>query len=171
MRLEGDPVPGVIDIMNYAPYVAPGLSGTEYRYQEFQTMVRTTLRPLLRDGVVTTQWGRQVKVDAPPAEADPTLYLDEAIKSLDESGCDMMVLRVTDSSARPATTPSGSMTACAGSRPLSGITDSNTYTSTRSPSGSRPTTGAAIPSTRNVSNSAFRSATRPKRCPAWSATR
>lgn len=83
---------GVIDVMNYAPYVAPGLSGTEYQYEEFQTMVRTTLRPLLRDGMVTTQWGRQVKVDDPPTDADPTLHLDDAVAKLDETGCDMMVL-------------------------------------------------------------------------------
>lgn len=83
---------GVIDIMNYAPFVAPGLSGTEYQYEEFQTMVRTTLRPLLRDGKVTTQWGRVVAVDDPPTEADPTLHVEEAIASLDESGGDAVVL-------------------------------------------------------------------------------
>lgn len=83
---------GVIDIMNYAPYVAPGLSGTEYQYEEFQTMVRTTLRPLLHDGVVTTQWGREVTVDAPPTEADATLYIDDAIAQLDREGCEAIVL-------------------------------------------------------------------------------
>ncbi|MDH6246466.1 amidohydrolase family protein [Mycobacterium sp. OTB74] len=83
---------GVIDIMNYAPYVAPGLSGTEYQYEEFQTMMRTTLRPLLRDGIVTTQWGREVKVDDPPTEADPTLHLEQAIAQLDREGCDAIVL-------------------------------------------------------------------------------
>jgi predicted TIM-barrel fold metal-dependent hydrolase len=85
-------MPGVIDIMNYAPFVAPGLSGTEYQYDEFQTMVRTTLRPLLRDGKVTTQWGRVVTVNDPPTEADPTLRIDEAIAQLDETGCDAVVL-------------------------------------------------------------------------------
>src|SRR5699024_8166467 len=70
----------------------PGLSGTEYQYEEFQTMVRTTLRPLLRDGVVTTQWGRKVEVDNPPTEPDPTLHIEDAIAHLDETGCDMMVL-------------------------------------------------------------------------------
>lgn len=83
---------GVIDVMNYTPYVAPGLSGTEFQYQEFQTMVRTTLRPLLKDGVITTQWGRKVEVDDPPVEPDPTLYIDEAIASLDHLDCEMMVL-------------------------------------------------------------------------------
>lgn len=83
---------GVIDIMNYAPYVAPGLSGPEYQYEEFQTMVRTTLRPLLRDGKVTTQWGREVDVANPPAEPDPTLHIDEAIAQLDREGCDAIVL-------------------------------------------------------------------------------
>lgn len=85
-------MPGVIDIMNYAPYVAPGLSGTEYQYEEFKTMVRTTLRPLLHDGVVTTQWGREVEVDNPPTEPDPTLRVDEALAQLDRDGCDAIVL-------------------------------------------------------------------------------
>jgi len=83
---------GVIDIMNYAPFVAPGLSGTEYRYEEFQTMVRTTLRPLLRDGKVTTQWGTVVAVDDPPTEPDPELKVDEALAHLDATGCDVVVL-------------------------------------------------------------------------------
>lgn len=83
---------GVIDMMNYAPYVAPGLSGPEYRFEEFQTMVRTTLRPLLRDGMVTTQWGRKVEVANPPAEPDPTLYVEDAIAQLDRENCDHIVL-------------------------------------------------------------------------------
>jgi predicted TIM-barrel fold metal-dependent hydrolase len=85
-------MPGVIDIMNYAPFVAPGLSGTEYQYEEFQTMVRTTLRPLLRDGKVTTQWGRVVAVDDPPTEPDPELKLEEAVAALDATGCEAVVL-------------------------------------------------------------------------------
>ena len=83
---------GVIDIMNYAPLVAPGLSGTEYQYEEFQTMVRTTLRPLLRDGKVTTQWGRVVEVDDPPTESDPELKVEEAVARLDATGCEAVVL-------------------------------------------------------------------------------
>jgi predicted TIM-barrel fold metal-dependent hydrolase len=83
---------GVIDIMNYAPLVAPGLSGTEYQYDEFQTMVRTTLRPLLRDGKVTTQWGRVVTVDDPPTEPDPELKVEEAVAHLDATGCEAVVL-------------------------------------------------------------------------------
>jgi predicted TIM-barrel fold metal-dependent hydrolase len=83
---------GVIDIMNYAPLVAPGLSGTEYQYDEFQTMVRTTLRPLLRDGKVTTQWGRVVTVDDPPTEPDPELKVEEAVAYLDATGCEAVVL-------------------------------------------------------------------------------
>ena len=83
---------GVIDIMNYAPLVAPGLSGTEYQFEEFQTMVRTTLRPLLRDGIVTTQWGREVDVADPPAEPDPTLDIDGALAELDRTGCEAAVL-------------------------------------------------------------------------------
>ena len=83
---------GVIDIMNYAPLVAPGLSGTEYQFDEFQTMVRTTLRPLLRDGIVTTQWGREVDVAHPPTEPDPTLDIHGALAELDRTGCDAAVL-------------------------------------------------------------------------------
>ena len=83
---------GVIDIMNYAPLVAPGLSGTEYQFEEFQTMVRTTLRPLLRDGIVTTQWGREVDVADPPAEPDPSLDIDGALAELDRTGCEAAVL-------------------------------------------------------------------------------
>src|SRR6516165_11910072 len=83
---------GVIDIMNYAPFVAPGLSGTEYQYEEFQTMVRTTLRPLLRDGKVTTQWGRVVEVDDPQTESDPELKVEEAVARLDATGCEAVVL-------------------------------------------------------------------------------
>jgi predicted TIM-barrel fold metal-dependent hydrolase len=82
----------VIDIMNYAPFVAPGLSGTEYQYDEFQTMVRTTLRPLLREGKVTTQWGRVVTVDDPPTEPDPELKLSDAVAQLDATACDAVVL-------------------------------------------------------------------------------
>ena len=83
---------GVIDIMNYAPFVAPGLSGTEYQYDEFQTMVRTTLRPLLRDGKVTTQWGRVVTVDDPPTEPDPELKVEDAVARLDATDCEAVVL-------------------------------------------------------------------------------
>jgi hypothetical protein len=82
----------VIDIMNYAPFVAPGLSGTEYQYDEFQTMVQTTLRPLLREGKVTTQWGRVIAVDDPPTEPDPELKLADAVAQLDATGCDAVVL-------------------------------------------------------------------------------
>ena len=74
---------GVIDIMNYAPLVAPGLSGTEYQFEEFQTMVRTTLRPLLRDGIVTTQWGREVDVAAPPTGSNG-LDLKRCVEDLHE---------------------------------------------------------------------------------------
>lgn len=78
--------------MNYAPFVAPGLSGTEYQFDEFQTMVRTTLRPLLREGKVTTQWGRVVDVADPPTEPDPELRVDDAVAQLDATGCDAVVL-------------------------------------------------------------------------------
>lgn len=83
---------GLVDVMNYAPFVAPGLSGPEYQYEEFQIMLRTTLRPLLHDGVVTTQWGAEIKVDDPPLEADPTLHVEAALAAMDEANCDVMVL-------------------------------------------------------------------------------
>jgi hypothetical protein len=85
-------VAGIIDIMNYAPFVAPGLSGPEYQYDEFQTMVRTTLRPLLKDGKVTTQWGRVVEVDDPPTEPDPTLNLERAYADMERTGAEAVVL-------------------------------------------------------------------------------
>jgi hypothetical protein len=78
--------------MNYGPFVAPGLSGTDYQFDEFQTMVQTTLRPLLRDGKVTTQWGRVVDVANPPTHADPALFVDDALARLDATGCDAVVL-------------------------------------------------------------------------------
>jgi predicted TIM-barrel fold metal-dependent hydrolase len=83
---------GIIDIMNYAPFVAPGLSGPEYQYEEFQTMVRTTLRPLLKDGRITTQWGRVVEVANPPTEPDPTLDLDRAYRDMERTGAEAVVL-------------------------------------------------------------------------------
>lgn len=83
---------GIIDIMNYAPFVAPGLSGPEYQYEEFQTMVRTTLRPLLKDGKITTQWGRVVDVADPPTEVDATLDLDRAYADMERTGAESVVL-------------------------------------------------------------------------------
>ena len=77
---------GVLDIMNYAPFVAPNLSGPEYQYDEFQTMVRTTLRPLLKDGTITTQWGRVVEVDNPPTQPDQTLDLERAYADMERTG-------------------------------------------------------------------------------------
>ncbi|MGH3472700.1 MAG: amidohydrolase family protein [Nocardioidaceae bacterium] len=85
-------MPGIIDIMNYTPFVAPGLSGPEYQYDELQTMVRTTLRPLLHDGRITTQWGRVVEVDDPPGEPDPTLDLDRAYAEMERTGAETVVL-------------------------------------------------------------------------------
>lgn len=85
-------MPFTVDMMNYAPFVAPGLSGPEYQYDEFQTMVRTTLRPLLRDGKITTQWGRVVDVDDPPTTPDPTLDLDRAREDMERTGADAVVL-------------------------------------------------------------------------------
>jgi predicted TIM-barrel fold metal-dependent hydrolase len=55
-------------------------------------MVRTTLRPLLREGKITTQWGRVVAVEDPPTEPDPELKLADAVAQLDATGCDAVVL-------------------------------------------------------------------------------
>ena len=81
-----------IDIMNYAPFAAPGLSGPEYSFQEFQTMVRTTFRHMVSErGTITTLWGREVPADG-NVEVDPTLKVAEAIEIMDRTGVEMVVL-------------------------------------------------------------------------------
>ena len=49
-----------IDVMNYAPLVAPGLTGPEYAKEEYQILLRTTFKSMAASGVVKTLWGREV---------------------------------------------------------------------------------------------------------------
>lgn len=78
-------------MMNYAPLVAPGLAGPEYRYEEFQIMLRTTFKRMADGGTVKTLWGREIPVDG-MVESDPTLDIEGALRQLDEAGYDMSVL-------------------------------------------------------------------------------
>lgn len=80
-----------IDIMNYAPLVAPGLSGPEFQYREFQIMVTTTFRALVKDGKITTMWGREIPADG-RVEIDPTLDVAGAVAKLDSAGYDLSTL-------------------------------------------------------------------------------
>ncbi|MGH8999430.1 MAG: amidohydrolase family protein [Acidimicrobiia bacterium] len=81
-----------IDIMNYAPYVAPGLSGPEFRYEEFRIMAETTFKVMQTgDGRIHTLWGRTVPADG-SIEADPTLFLDDAIARMDKAGIETVVV-------------------------------------------------------------------------------
>lgn len=81
-----------IDIMNYAPFVAPGLSGPEFQYQEFQTMVQTTFRGMISEkGTITTLAGREVPPDG-KIDIDPTLQLDRAVEILDRTEVEAVVL-------------------------------------------------------------------------------
>jgi predicted TIM-barrel fold metal-dependent hydrolase len=80
-----------IDIMNYAPLVAPGLAGPEFASEEFQIMLRTTFKSMAASGVVKTTWGREVPVDG-NVEIDPTLDIPNAISQLDAAGYDITVL-------------------------------------------------------------------------------
>lgn len=80
-----------IDMMNYAPLIAPGLSGPEYACREFQIMVETTFRSMVVDDTIQTLWGRAVPITG-DIEIDPTLKVDEAIAKLDHAGLEMSVL-------------------------------------------------------------------------------
>lgn len=80
-----------IDIMNYAPFVAPGLTGPEYRYQEYQIMLATTFRSMARDGKIRTPWGREIPLDG-MVDEDRTLHVDEAIAQMDATGFDIVVV-------------------------------------------------------------------------------
>lgn len=80
-----------IDVMNYAPLVAPGLAGPEYQAEEFQIMLRTTFKSMAAGGVVRTTWGREIPVDG-QVEIDPTLKIDEALQQLDDAGYSMTVI-------------------------------------------------------------------------------
>jgi uncharacterized protein len=80
-----------IDAMNYLPLVAPGLAGPEYQYEEFQIMLRTTFKSMVRAGKIATLWGREVPIDE-PVESDPTLEIDRGLAQLDTAGYEMTVL-------------------------------------------------------------------------------
>lgn len=80
-----------IDIMNYVPLVAPGLTGPEYRFEEFQIMLRTTFKRMAETGSIKTLWGREVPLDG-DVEVDPTLHIDDAVRQLDEAGYEIAVL-------------------------------------------------------------------------------
>jgi predicted TIM-barrel fold metal-dependent hydrolase len=80
-----------IDIMQYAPFVAPGLSGPEYQSRELQIMLETTFKTMVVDGKIQTLWGRVVPADG-NVEIDPTLYVDDAIKKLDAAGIEKTTL-------------------------------------------------------------------------------
>jgi predicted TIM-barrel fold metal-dependent hydrolase len=80
-----------IDMMNYAPLIAPGLSGPEYACREFQIMVETTFRSMVVDDTIQTLWGRAVPMSG-DIEIDPTLKVEEAIAKLDNTGLEMSVL-------------------------------------------------------------------------------
>lgn len=80
-----------IDIMNYAPLVAPGLAGPEYQYEEFQLMLRTTFKRMAESGTIKTLWGREVPLDG-KVEIDPTLDVPGALAQLDAAGYDIAVL-------------------------------------------------------------------------------
>jgi uncharacterized protein len=80
-----------IDMMNYAPLIAPGLSGPEYKYRELQIMLETTFRSMVVDNTIQTLWGRTVPISG-DIEIDPTLKVDEAVKKLDDAGIEMSVL-------------------------------------------------------------------------------
>ena len=80
-----------IDILNYAPLVAPGLAGPEYQYEEFQIMLRTTFKQMAAGGTVKTLWGREIPLDG-KVEIDPSIDVDNALRQLDEAGYDITVL-------------------------------------------------------------------------------
>lgn len=80
-----------IDIMNYAPLVAPGLAGPEYQYEEFQLMLRTTFKRMAEGGTIKTLWGREVPLDG-KVDIDPTIDVPGALAQLDAAGYDIAVL-------------------------------------------------------------------------------
>ena len=82
---------GAVDIMNYVPLVAPGLTGPEYAFEEFQIMIRTTFKRMAEGGTIQTFWGREVPVSG-DCETDDTPKVEEALESMDASGYDVVVL-------------------------------------------------------------------------------
>jgi uncharacterized protein len=80
-----------IDAMNYAPLIAPGLTGPEYRYKEYQIMFSTTFKNMVSDGFIQTLWGRRVPLDGEVPE-DRTLHVNDAILQMNEAGYEVSVL-------------------------------------------------------------------------------
>jgi len=80
-----------IDIMNYAPLVAPGLAGPEYQYEEFQLMLRTTFKRMAEGGTIKTLWGREVPLDG-KVDIDPAIDVPGALAQLDAAGYEIAVL-------------------------------------------------------------------------------
>lgn len=82
-----------VDMMNYAPLIAPGISGMEFQYQEFQIMLNTTFKRMAEGGVATTLWGRDVPLDdVENLPYDDTLRVEEAVAQLDSAGYSVAVL-------------------------------------------------------------------------------
>jgi predicted TIM-barrel fold metal-dependent hydrolase len=84
-----------IDIMNHAPFVAPGLFGPEFQYKELQIMATTTFRSMqLGNGMVQTIWGTQVPMDG-NVEVNRTIDADAIIAKMDAAGYDRVVVTAT----------------------------------------------------------------------------
>lgn len=84
-----------MDIMNHAPFVAPGLFGEEFRFREFQIMVETTFRSMRDDdGMLSTIWGTRIPADGSWV-ADPTVQLASALDRMDAADCEITVVTAT----------------------------------------------------------------------------
>lgn len=82
-----------VDMMNYAPLIAPGISGMEFQYEEFQIMLNTTFKRMAEGGVARTLWGRDVPLDdVENLPYDDTLRVGEAVAQLDAAGYSVAVL-------------------------------------------------------------------------------
>lgn len=77
--------------MNYGAFAAPGLSGPEYQFEEFQTMVQTTFKFMVKDGKITTLFGREIPVDG-HVDFDATLRVEDALAAMDASDTEAVVL-------------------------------------------------------------------------------
>ena len=88
--------PPSVDIMNHAPFVAPGLFGPEFKFREIQIMMETTFASLRgsEEGMVDTLWGTQVPLDG-SKEPDPTIDIDAVIAKMDASQCEIVVVTAT----------------------------------------------------------------------------